>query len=70
MCGAQIRAGYQGCLGDVARLSELVDFADQANHLTRFFSVDAMALQHSEVQAAGGMQPQDRTLCSSHVLPN
>jgi Family of unknown function (DUF5946) len=49
MCGAPTGTGYDGCLADSLRLGELLDFSDPAHQLTRFLSVDAMALQHSEV---------------------
>jgi hypothetical protein len=49
MCGAPTGRGYEGCLADAGLLGELVDLGDEAHHVTRFLSVDAMALQHSEV---------------------
>jgi Family of unknown function (DUF5946) len=49
MCGAPSGSGFDGCLTHAGRLGELVDFADEQHHVTRFLSVDAMALQHSEV---------------------
>jgi len=49
MCAGPTGTGYQGCLDDAGRLADLINFGDEANHITRFLSVDTMALQHSEV---------------------
>lgn len=48
-CGCRATRGVFECHENTYRISELLDFNDSRYHLSRFLSVDAMALQHSEV---------------------
>jgi hypothetical protein len=49
LCGAEVQGGIFQCHENVHYLSKVLDFTDPAYFRTRFLSVDAMALQHSEV---------------------
>lgn len=48
-CGAEYQKGIFECMENCNNGLELLDFNIQANHLFRFFSVDAHALQHPEI---------------------
>ena len=48
-CGCQALRGVFECHENTYRIAELLDFNDSVNYQTRFLSVDAMALQHSEI---------------------
>lgn len=48
-CGAEYERGIFDCMDNYNQGLELLDFNDPANHLFRFLSVDAHALQHPEI---------------------
>jgi len=48
-CGSSVWGGVAECHQNVHHIAELLDYNDPANYLTRFFSVDALALQHCEL---------------------
>ncbi len=48
-CGAPVLNGVAECHQNAHHIAELLDFNDVANYITRFLSVDALALQHYEV---------------------
>ncbi|MES2780297.1 MAG: DUF5946 family protein [Bacteroidota bacterium] len=49
LCGAAYEGGIFECMDHYNKGTELLDFADIENHLYRFLSVDAHALQHPEI---------------------
>ncbi|KAB7727918.1 hypothetical protein F5984_19320 [Rudanella paleaurantiibacter] len=48
-CGANVAGGVFECHANAHHLVELLDFNNPLFYQTRFLSVDAMALQHSEI---------------------
>jgi Family of unknown function (DUF5946) len=48
-CGANVSGGVFECHENSYRVAALLDFNNPAFYLTRFLSVDAMALQHCEI---------------------
>jgi hypothetical protein len=48
-CGCPASRGVFECHENMYRTSELLDFSNSTYYQTRFLSVDAMALQHSEI---------------------
>ncbi|PJJ79726.1 DUF5946 family protein [Mucilaginibacter auburnensis] len=48
-CGAPVLNGVAECHQNVHHIAEILDYNDPANYITRFLSVDAMALHHYEV---------------------
>ncbi len=48
-CGAEVTGGVIECHNQVHHLADMVDFNNPAYYVTRFLSVDAMALQHGEL---------------------
>jgi hypothetical protein len=48
-CGSKVSGGVFECLHNVDHIAQVLDFTNPAYYLTRFLSVDAMALQHCEV---------------------
>lgn len=48
-CGSEVSKGVVECHGNTHHLSEVLDFNNPNHFETRFLSVDAMALQHSEL---------------------
>jgi len=48
-CGANVTHGVFECLKNVHHIEKVLNFNDPASHVTRFLSVDAMALQHCEI---------------------
>ena len=48
-CGAPVPGGVAECHQNVHHIAALLDYNDPANYVTRFFSVDALALQHYEL---------------------
>lgn len=48
-CGADYQKGIFDCMGNYNNGLELLDFSNLENHLSRFLSVDAHALQHPEI---------------------
>lgn len=48
-CGADFQNGIFDCMHNYNRGLELIDFNDSENHIYRFLSVDAHALQHPEI---------------------
>jgi hypothetical protein len=48
-CGAPVSGGVAECHQNVHHIAGLLDYIDPVNYITRFFSVDALALQHCEL---------------------
>jgi hypothetical protein len=48
-CGAPVLRGVKECHHNISHIAEMLDYNDPANYVTRFLSVDAMALQHYEL---------------------
>ena len=48
-CGAQFQKGIFECMENYNRGLEHIDFNNSENHIYRFLSVDAHALQHPEI---------------------
>ena len=48
-CGAPGSNGVAECHQNVHHIAELLDYNDPANYMTRFYAVDAIALQHFEL---------------------
>lgn len=48
-CGADYQRGIFDCMDNYNNGLELIDFNNSGNHLFRFLSVDAHALQHPEI---------------------
>ncbi|KAA5538674.1 DUF5946 family protein [Adhaeribacter rhizoryzae] len=48
-CGAKVSQGVWECLSNINHIAELLDFNNPIYYVTRFLSVDAMALQHCEI---------------------
>jgi dihydroorotase len=48
-CGSGVVGGVFECHDNVHHLAEILDFSNPLYYLTRFLSVDAMALQHCEI---------------------
>nr|WP_294796500.1 DUF5946 family protein [uncultured Mucilaginibacter sp.] len=48
-CGAPVNGGVAECHHNVHHIAELLDYNDPANYVTRFYAVDALALQHYEL---------------------
>jgi hypothetical protein len=48
-CGSNVSGGVFECNSNLHRLSTLLDFNNPKHYEARFLSVDAMALQHSEL---------------------
>lgn len=48
-CGAAFKRGIFECMEHYAIALENIDFSDEKNHIYRFLSVDAHALQHPEI---------------------
>lgn len=49
-CGAAVTGGVVECHNNTNYIAALLNYNDPANYTTRFLSVDAMALQHYELQ--------------------
>lgn len=47
--GAQVSQGVWGCLSNIHRVAEILNFNNPIYYETRFLSVDALALQHCEI---------------------
>ncbi|WP_152267954.1 DUF5946 family protein [Agriterribacter humi] len=48
-CGAPVARGVFECHSNLHHIAAILDFNDPSCYLTRFLSVDAMALQHCEL---------------------
>lgn len=48
-CGAEFQKGIFECMDNYNNGLELIDFNNSENHIYRFLSVDAHALQHPEI---------------------
>lgn len=48
-CGSPVSRGVYECLANVHHIAEVLDFSNPKHFVTRFLSVDAMALQHCEI---------------------
>lgn len=48
-CGAEFQKGIFDCMNNYNNGLELIDFNNSENHVYRFLSVDAHALQHPEI---------------------
>jgi hypothetical protein len=48
-CGASVARGVFECHSNLHHIAAILDFNDPSCYLTRFLSVDAMALQHCEL---------------------
>lgn len=48
-CGASLRGGVFECMDVYGNIQHLLDFSNPDNHIPRFLSVDAHALQHPEI---------------------
>jgi hypothetical protein len=48
-CGADTTGGVYECVAIYSTGFNVIDFSKSENHITRFLSVDAHALQHSEI---------------------
>lgn len=48
-CGAPVSDGVAECHQNVHHIAELLDYNDPATYMTRFYAVDAIALQHYEL---------------------
>ncbi|KAA5539663.1 DUF5946 family protein [Adhaeribacter rhizoryzae] len=48
-CGSHVSQGIWECLDNVHHIAEILDFTNPKYYVTRFLSVDAMALQHCEI---------------------
>jgi hypothetical protein len=48
-CGSNVSQGVFQCLNNVQHLAEVLDYNNPEHYLTRFLSVDALALQHCEI---------------------
>lgn len=48
-CGAPVSRGVVECHSNLHHITTIIDYNDPACYLTRFMSVDAMALQHCEL---------------------
>ena len=48
-CGSNVSRGVFECLDNVHHITEVLDFNNPIYYVSRFLSVDAMALQHCEI---------------------
>lgn len=48
-CGAKFLSGIHECVEDYSNGLQLLDFSNSEHYLSRFYSVDAHALQHPEI---------------------
>jgi hypothetical protein len=51
-CGARVSGGVAECHQNAHHITDLLDYNDPTNYLTRFLSVDALALQHYELHGS------------------
>jgi hypothetical protein len=49
LCGSKVSRGVFECHENAHHITDILDFNNPAYYLTRFLSVDAMALQHCEI---------------------
>lgn len=53
LCGSNVKHGIFECHENFCSISSKLNFSDPQNYLSRFLSVDSMALQHTEVHCMG-----------------